>query len=151
MSADRLEIEGYRLAPDRAYQPDTHVWVERRASGTVRVGLDPLGLETMGTLAQLELARAGTTVERGDALGTLEAEKFVGPLESPLSGAVVAVNDAVINDPRLVHDDPFAAWLLELDPTDFAAEASALVTGDDIAPWFTAKLADYRLKGVLAE
>jgi glycine cleavage system H protein len=146
-----LEIEAYRVAADRAHHPDTHVWVERRAIGTVRVGLDPLGLETMGTLAQLALVVAGTAIERGDALGTVEAEKFVGPLESPLSGSVVAVNDAAVADPRSVHDDPYATWLVELDPADFDGEAPSLVTGDDIRPWFVAKLADYRLKGVLAE
>ncbi|HET6953036.1 MAG TPA: hypothetical protein VFI47_21830 [Acidimicrobiales bacterium] len=150
MNADRLEIEGYRVAIDRAYHPHTHVWVERLA-GTVRLGLDPLGLETMGTLAQLALAAVGTVVERGDAVGTLEAETFVGPLESPLSGSVVAVNDAAADEPRSVHDDPFAAWLVELAPADLDAEASALVAGDDIGPWFAAKVADYRLKGVLAE
>lgn len=151
MNVRLLQIEGYRLAADRAYDPDTHVWVERRAGGTVRVGLDPLGLETMGTLAQLDLLGPGTAIARGEALGTLEAEKFVGPLASPLSGTVVAVNDAAIRDPRLVHDDPFAAWLLELEPSDYDAEVSALVSGDGIVPWFTARLADYRLKGVLAE
>jgi glycine cleavage system H protein len=151
MTERMVQIEGYRLAIDRAYDPDTHVWVERRASGTVRVGLDPLGLETMGTLAQLDLLGPGTAIGRGEALGTLEAEKFVGPLASPLSGTVVAVNDAAIRDPRLVHGDPFGVWLLELAPSDYETEASALVTGDGIAPWFTARLADYRLKGVLAE
>lgn len=151
MSHDRLEIEGYRVATDRAYHPETHVWVERRANGTVRLGLDPLGLETMGTLGQLALAPAGTTVERGEAIGTLEAEKFVGPLESPLSGSVVAVNDAAVDEPRSVHDDPFASWLVELVPTDLDGEAPDLVAGDEIGPWFAAKVADYRLKGVLAE
>jgi glycine cleavage system H protein len=151
MNALWLEIDGYRLAADRAYQPETHVWVERRAAGSVRIGLDPLGLETMGTLAQLDLAPSGTFIERGEPLGTLEAEKFVGPLTSPLSGTVLAVNDTAVRDPRLVHDDPFATWLLELDPSNYATEASALVTGDGIAAWFTARLAEYRLKGVLAE
>jgi glycine cleavage system H protein len=151
MSAGWLEVDGYRLAADRAYQPDTHVWVERCPGGTVRIGLDPLGLETMGTLAQLDLAPPGTTVGAGGAVGTLEAEKFVGPLESPLAGAVVAVNDAAVQSPRLVHDDPFAVWLVELQPADPAAASSSLVAGDDIAPWFAAKVADYRLKGVLAE
>jgi glycine cleavage system H protein len=146
-----LEIAGYLVATDRAHHPDTHVWVERRAGGTVRLGLDPLGLETMGTLAQLSLAAPGTVVERGEALGTLEAEKFVGPLESPLSGSVVAVNDGAVDEPRSVHDDPYAAWLVELAPADLDGEVPALVAGDDIAPWFAAKVADYRLKGVLAE
>lgn len=151
MSADRMQIEGYAVATDRAYHPDTHVWVVRQEGGTVRLGLDPLGLETMGSLAQLALSGAGTVVERGEAIGTLEAEKFVGPLASPLSGSVVAVNDAVVAEPRSVHDDPFAAWLVELAPSDLDGEAPALVAGDDVAPWFAAKVAEYRLKGVLAE
>lgn len=151
MNEHVLLVEGYRLAADRAYDPDTHVWVERLVGGTVRVGLDPLGLETMGTLAQLDLLGPGTAIARGEPLGTLEAEKFVGPLASPLSGTVAAINDDVIRDPRLVHDDPLAAWLLELEPSDYDGEVSALVRGDGIPAWFTARLADYRLKGVLAE
>jgi glycine cleavage system H protein len=146
-----LEVEGYRLAADRAYHPETDVWVERRPGGTVRIGLDPLGLETMGTLAHLDLATAGTAVDAGEAVGTLEAEKFVGPLASPLSGTVVAVNDDVVRVPRLAHDDPFGCWLVELEPADLDAELGSLVAGDDIAPWFAAKVADYRLQGVLAE
>ena len=147
----RLEIAGYALDRDRSYHPDTHVWVARDANGVVRLGLDPLGLETMGTLAQLEFLPPGTVVDRGEPLGTLEAEKFVGPLESPLSGTVRAINHDMVADPRLVHDDPLAAWLVELDPADYAGEAASLIGGDEIEGWFTAKLAEYRLKGVLAE
>ena len=146
-----LDADGYRLAADRAYHPDTHVWVERRATGTVRVGLDPLGIETMGTLAHVELLPAGTVVERGAPLGTVEAEKFVGPLESPLTGTVRDINVDAIADPRIVHHDPFGSWLVELEPTDYEAEAATLMAGAAVKGWFTAKVAEYRVKGVLAE
>jgi glycine cleavage system H protein len=144
-------VAGYRLATDRAYDPETHVWVKQEANGRVRIGLDPLGIETMGTLAQLDLWEPGATVARGEPAGTLEAEKFVGPLACPISGTVVAVNAEAVADPRRVHADPFATWLLEVQPADYAAEATALVAGDDVAAWFEAKVADYRRKGVLAE
>jgi len=146
-----IEISGYHLALDRAYDRDTHVWVKREADGRVRIGFDPLGIETMGTLAQLDLLAPGTAVERGEPAGTLEAEKFVGPLECPISGTVVAVNADAVADPRMVHADPLATWLLELEPTDYAGEIAELVAGDAVAPWFAAKVADYRRKGVLAE
>jgi glycine cleavage system H protein len=146
-----FDVAGYRLARDRAYDPDSHVWVKRDADGRVRIGLDPLGIETMGTLAQLELPLPGTAVTRGEAAGTLEAEKFVGPLECPISGTVVAVNAAAVADPRTIHADPLDTWLMEVDPTDYAGEIAELVAGDDVAPWFAAKVADYRRKGVLAE
>lgn len=146
-----IEVAGYRLDGDRAYDPETHVWVRETAGGRVRIGLDPLGLETMGTLAQLDLLPPGTVVARGEPCGTMEAEKFVGPLECPVSGTVVAVNPDAVADPRTVHADPLAAWLLELEPSHLAVDAAALVVGAAIAPWFAAKVADYRLKGVLAE
>lgn len=147
----RIEVAGYSLDPDRSYEPDTHVWVQQAADGCVRIGLDPLGLETMGTLAQLDLLAPGAVVARGEPVGTLEAEKFVGPLECPLTATVVTVNHEAVADPRLVHADPLGAWLVELRPLDYEAEAADLVRGDSLAVWFTAKVADYRRKGVLAE
>lgn len=151
MDDERLEVAGYVLARDRAYHPDTHVWVKAAAGGRVRIGLDPLGIETMGSLAQVDLLPTGTSIERGEPAGTLEAEKFVGPLECPIAGTVVAVNAGAVADPRSVHADPLATWLLELEPADYEADAAALVAGDGIAGWFAAKVADYRRTGVLAE
>lgn len=148
-----VEIEGYRLARNRSYHPDTHVWVEPLSHDPIRVrlGLDALGLETTGTLAQLAIVPVGTRVERGAEFGSLEAEKFVGPLTSPLTGTVVAVNDDVIANPRRVQDDPLEAWFVELAPEDFEADAALLVSGDAITAWFREKLIDYRLRGVLAQ
>lgn len=151
MDAVWIDVAGYRLAGDRAYDRDTHVWVNEEPGGFVRIGLDPLGIETMGTLAQLDLVTEGTVLARGEPAGTLEAEKFVGPLECPITGTVVAVNADVVADPRRVHADPFGAWLIELRPVDAERERAVLVAGDDIAGWFAAKVADYRRKGVLAE
>jgi glycine cleavage system H protein len=94
----------------------------------------------------------GENLKRGDAFGSLEAAKFVGPLTSPLSGTVTATNDAVVADPALVERDPYGAgWLVELTLAD-PAELRELVSGADVIPvWFAAEVEDYRLKGVLAE
>ena len=144
-------VQGYRLAVDRAYHPDTHVWVEEVGPGRVRLGLDPLGVETTGTIAQLAMAAPGSVVRAGQPVGTLEAEKFVGPLSSPVAGTVVAVNDAAVADPRLVHAEPLRTWLVELEVEAAGAAGDGLVRGDDVVPWFERKVAEYRIKGVLAE
>lgn len=158
-----ITVSGYRLRGDIAYDPASHMWLAAagddpsaldRDGGPVRIGFDPLGLEINGTLAQLALDRPGVRCSRGDAIGSLEAEKFVGPVVAPLSGTVGAVNDAVLSDPARVQTAPFEAWIVEIDPDPdtWEQEATSLVHGEEaICEWFTAALRRYRLQGVLAE
>lgn len=147
------EIAGYRLDVDRYYDPDTGVWALMVGPGLMRLGMDPLAVESSGSLAQIALPPPGTEVARGQALGSIEAEKFVGPLTAPLSGTITGANQAAVEDPRIVHADPLGeGWLVELSPSDLAGEASGLVHGADrVRAWFAAKVEDYRLRGVLAE
>jgi len=150
--ADTIEVEGYLLALDRAYQRDDHLWVLALPDGRARIGIDPLGAETSGTLAQLAFAPVGTAIARGEPFGSLEAAKFVGPLTSPLSGTIGAHNERALADPSLVERDPFGdGWLVELVPSALAEELPLLLRGDGVAPWFAGKLDDYRLRGAIAE
>ena len=96
----QLDFGGYELRLDRSYDPDTHLWVQQAGDGRVRVGFDALTADTYGALAQLLMSPIGTTVQRGEEFGSLEAAKFVGPLTAPVSGVLAAVNDAVLADPE---------------------------------------------------
>jgi glycine cleavage system H protein len=148
-----IRIFGFPLALDRLYQAETHMWVWLTGPTRARIGMDPLGVETSGTLAELSFAAVGTSVLRGRPFGQLEAAKFVGPLVSPLSGTVLAVNEAVAADPGLAERDPFAAgWLIDVVPSDLSGELPALLSDpDEIARWFAGQVEDYRIKGVIAE
>jgi len=86
------KIRGFIVRTDLAYDLDHHLWVDTSRSDVVRVGMDPLGVETSGTLAQLVLHAPGGDYSRGQPVGSLEAEKYVGPVVTPLSGRVIAVN-----------------------------------------------------------
>jgi glycine cleavage system H protein len=147
-----IEVAGFAVALDRAYDGVGHFWVTIEGPDRARLGMDALGVETSGTLAQLAFLPIGEHLKRGEAFGSLEAAKFVGPLVSPLSGRVAATNDAVVADPALVERDPYGAgWLVELDLAD-PGELSDLVSGaHPIRIWFEAEVEDYRMKGVLAE
>jgi glycine cleavage system H protein len=58
-------------------------------------------------------------LERGNRLGTVESVKAVEEIYAPLSGKVLAVNQAVIDQPELLQQDPYGAgWLLELSATE---------------------------------
>ena len=132
------------------YDPTHHMWVRAEGNRRVVVGIDVLGLETLGDLAYITLAQVGDQVGRGAACGTLEAAKMTGELVSPVSGRVVARNDAVVARPPLVNASPYdEGWMLEIEPSDWSAEAQALVSGDAIGPWVRAEVARYRDEGWL--
>lgn len=144
-------VSGFSVDTDLAYDLDRHMWVSVLASGNVRIGMDALGLETSGTLAQLSLRTA--EVARGESFGSLEAEKFVGPLISPLTGLIVAVNQTAMADPGLVERDPYGAgWLIEIAPTHLDEELSLLIDdAETIAEEFSRKVRQYKIEGVIAE
>ncbi len=147
-----VEVSGYPVAVDRMYHADSHMWVKRLTPGTVRVGLDALGVETSGTLAQLSFVAVGDELARGRAFGQLEAAKFVGPLVSPVSGTVSRTNDAVVTDPGVAEHDPYGeGWLVELTSADETELADLLGTPEAITEWFGRTVEDYRLRGVIAE
>jgi glycine cleavage system H protein len=146
------DVKGFALALDRRYDTERHLWVQELSGGALRVGMDPLGVETAGDLVQLALVAPGAVLVRGEAFGSMEAAKFVGPLESPVSGTVRARNEAALDDPGLVQRDCLGAgWLVEIEPSD-PGELEALA-GDpaEIISWFSERVEDYRLKGMIAE
>lgn len=147
-----IQLLGFPLALDRRYQPDTHMWVLPTGPGLARVGMDPLGIETSGTLAQLSFQPVGTALAAGRPFGQLEAAKFVGPLISPVAGILLAANEAVTADPGLAERDPFGAgWLIEVRLSNAAGPDGLLSDPDEVVAWFTGKVEEYQLKGVLAE
>jgi glycine cleavage system H protein len=152
-ATSEMTVDGFVVRDDLAYEMSTHMWVDIRDGSTVRVGMDPLGLETAGTLAQLQFVEPGDAVARGEAFGSLEAEKFVGPLVAPLSGTIVAVNTAAMTDPGIVERSPYdEGWLIEMTPSALEGELEMLARGGEpIREQFSLRVAEYRRDGVLAE
>lgn len=145
----QLDFGGYELRLDRSYDPLTHLWVQDIGGGRARVGFDALTADTYGALAQLAMSPVGTSVQRGDQFGSLEAAKFVGPLTAPVCGVITAINADVLADPETVLRDPYGlGWLAEFALSD---PASDLVDGEDARSWFAREVAAYRDKGLVAE
>ncbi len=131
----------YDVPLDRHYEKTHHLWaLQDAATGRVRVGIDAIGLESLGELAFVSLHDTDTRVSRGDAIGSLEAAKMTTSIAAPISGTIAARNNAVLRDPMLVNSDPYGdGWLLEIEPSRWDTEAALLVSGDAIAGWVAAE------------
>ncbi len=107
---------------DLKYTRD-HEWV-RRDGDHADVGITDYAQAQLGDVVFVELPEVGRALAQGEVFGTIESVKAVSELFSPVSGEVVAVNEAVSSAPETVNSDPHATWLIRLkvaDPTEFDA------------------------------
>jgi glycine cleavage system H protein len=91
-----------------------HEWIALDGS-VATVGITDFAADKLGDVVFVDLPAVDTEVAGGDVCGEIESTKSVGELYAPLSGTVVAVNDAVVDDPSLVNADPFGdGWLVRI-------------------------------------
>lgn len=119
---------------------DSHEYV--RLDGEIAtVGITAFALEELGDLVFLELPEINATVEAGTVFGNVESVKAASDLYSPISGTVVEVNEAMLESPEDIADDPYGdGWLLKVrvdDPEEALADTLThedyrnLVSGED--------------------
>ena len=105
------------MYPDDLLYTSEHEWLRRPgdAEGSVRVGITHYAQDALGDIVYVSLPEVGTEIESGSAVGELESTKSVSDVYSPVSGEVVARNDALDATPELVNNDPYGeGWLFEV-------------------------------------
>ena len=91
-----------------------HEWVALDGD-VATVGITDYAADKLGDVVFVELPAVGSPVTAATVVGEIESTKSVGELYAPVSGEVVEVNDAVVDDPSLVNADPFGAgWLVKI-------------------------------------
>ncbi len=91
-----------------------HEWV-REENGTVVVGITDYAQDSLGDVVFVELPQEGATVTRNEPFGVVESVKAVSDLYSPVSGTVTEVNDAIVDSPEAINEDPYGdAWMLKV-------------------------------------
>ncbi|HIK08282.1 MAG TPA: glycine cleavage system protein GcvH [Trichormus sp. M33_DOE_039] len=117
---------------------DTHEYV--RLDGEIAtIGITEFAVDQLGDVVFLELPDIGDLLTKGDTFGSIESVKAVEDLNAPVTGTVVERNEALIESPEAVADDPYGeGWFLKLrvnDPDEVndaltADEYRAAVEGD---------------------
>ena len=116
-----------KLPTDLRYAT-THEWVREESDSTITVGITDHAQEALGDIVFLELPKVGRRVEAGEACAVVESVKTASDIHAPLTGEVLAVNDAVTDAPEGVNDAPYEAWLFRIRPD--ALDLSGLLDAD---------------------
>lgn len=97
------------------YTPE-HEWICPESENKGKAGLTHYAQLQLGDVVFLDLPAPGTQVEQGKKMGEVESVKAVSDIFAPVSGRVLKINQAVVDEPGLVNKDPYGAgWLVRLE------------------------------------
>jgi glycine cleavage system H protein len=113
---------------DLRYHPE-HDWARIEDAEAV-LGVTWYAQDALGELVHYEPPEAGATVSKDSSYGEVESVKAVSDVIAPLSGEVLEVNQAVIDAPETVNEDPYGAgWLIRIRLT-VPGESDELLDAD---------------------
>lgn len=114
------------MTPEDLRYTEAHEWVRTVADDTLRVGITDYAQAQLGDVVMLQLPEVGQRASAGDELGEIDSTKTMSEVYAPVSGEVVAVNEALTDQPELVNSDPYGAgWMVEIRLDSPVGEALA--------------------------
>ena len=97
----------------------THEWARLEEDGTVTVGITDHAQDALGDVVYVELPELDVDLLSAGEAGVVESVKAASDIYSPIDGNVIAVNEALEEQPELVNTDPFGeGWFFKLQPLD---------------------------------
>jgi glycine cleavage system H protein len=117
------------LLPENLKYALSHEWASAEAQHIVRVGITDFAQEELGDLVYVELPDVGRRVDANESCATVESVKTASDIASPVSGEIVDINTAVVDDPEKINDDPYGAWLFCVKADDMS-QLEQLLTSD---------------------
>lgn len=133
-------VRGCHLPDDLLYDVENHIWFSENNDGTVRLGMTSVATAMAGNLVAFTPKKVGRSVRPGKSCATLESGKWVGPAKSAAGGEVVEVNEALVEEPNLANQDPYAAWMVVLRPDDWDGVKPTLTPGAEVAAPYEIKM-----------
>ncbi|DBA73120.1 hypothetical protein WJX79_005463 [Trebouxia sp. C0005] len=105
------------VAKDLVYQ-DSHEWAKVDGD-TATVGISDFAQAELGDIVYVELPEVGSEVKKGEQFGVIESVKAASDVNSPVSGEVSAVNDALTDESNKVNKEPYSGgWLMKVKLSD---------------------------------
>ena len=107
-----------------------HEWI-RMDGDTATVGITDFAQSELGDIVYVEVETLDETLEADEIFGTVEAVKTVSDLFLPLSGEIIALNEALEDEPESVNSDPYGAgWMIKIKCSDLS-QVDQLMSDED--------------------
>ena len=108
-----------------------HEWLRREEDGSVTIGITDHAQEALGDLVYVELPEVGQDLDSGGDMAVVESVKAASDVYAPISGAVVAVNEELGDDPEKINTDPYGdGWIVRMQPSEEIDESTLLAPND---------------------
>lgn len=118
------------MYPDNYKYTKEHEWILVEGD-TGTIGITDHAQQELGDIVYVDLPKAGTAVEIGKALGSVESVKAVSDIYSPVNGEVLESNGELATAPEKLNADPHgAAWLVKVKLANLA-ELEGLMSAAD--------------------
>ena len=106
---------------------DSHEWVKLEGD-IATVGITDYAQHALGNIVYVDMPEVGDEVSQGEDFGAVESVKAASDLVSPVSGEVVEINEALEDEPELINQDAYGAWIMKVKVSD-ASELDNLLDG----------------------
>ncbi len=107
-----------------------HEWVKVEKNQAI-IGITDYAQDSLGEVVYVELPQEGNQVTKSEPFGVVESVKAVSDLYAPVSGGITEVNDAIIDTPEAINEDPYGdAWLIKVELSN-KDEIDELLSADE--------------------
>lgn len=128
------------------YDSDGLTWA-RPSHPEVVVGITSIHAALAGKLTHVKAKPIGPEYERAKAIGTIEGVRYFGVVRTPVRGVLVAVNEAVLQRPKTLSNDPYGdGWFARLRPTRRDEDLRRMSSAEDAQALFAKQIADLRVR-----
>ena len=104
---------------EKIYYLPTHEYIKVDGNNGY-IGISEYASKQLGTVTYVDVPEDGDEFEAGEEFGAIESRKAASDLYSPVSGEVVEINEELVDNPKLINNDPLNAWIVKVKINDFA-------------------------------
>ncbi|MCA1990237.1 MAG: glycine cleavage system protein GcvH [Desulfarculus sp.] len=137
-----MNIQGYNM-PEDLYYDENHFWV-RVEGGELVMGMDDFAQKLAGDIVFVQLPDEGKKLKKGGKLAKVESGKWLGKVNSPVNGELIAVNEALESKPNLINQDCYGAgWMYRIKAADTSELGDLIHGAEALQKWMAAEVDKY--------